>query len=248
MGGDHALNGSIGFDRLLELDWLDLVASRLLEARDQKAAFYDARAVVAATVGGGESHHNATGKTLTVLSRVWLKVPTEAVGLRDAAAAALPSLEPFDRTAVHWGMCELAYPFYLDAAGIVGRATGLSDEVMLASVRSRLTDRWGARGTMPPASQRLLQMWARWGVLAATVDKGRYTSVAPRPIGDVASRLLAEVRVLADPNRAVDLDDLQRAPDLFPFLLPDLRPILAGSVAVQLNREGGRRIVVRPVL
>jgi hypothetical protein len=91
-------------------------------------------------------------------------------------------------------------------------------------------------------------MWARWGVLAATVDKGRYISVAPRLIGDVAGRLLAEVRVLADPNRAVDLDDLQRAPDLFPFLLPDLRPILSGSVAVQLNREGGRRIVVRPVL
>ena len=242
------MNGSIGFDRLLELDWLDLVASRLVETRDQKIAFYDARAVVAATVGGGESHHNATGKTLTVLSRVWLKVPPEAVGLRDAAAAALPSLDPFDRTAVHWGMCELAYPFYLDAAAIVGRAAGLHDAVTLAAVRARLTDRWGARGTMPPASQRLLQMWARWGVLAPSADKGRYTAVPPRPIGDVASRLLAEIRVLADQNRAIDLDDLQRAPDLFPFLLSDLRSLLSVSASVQLNREGGRRFVARPVI
>ncbi len=242
------MNGSIGFDRLLELDWLDLFASRLVETRDQKTAFYDARAVVAATVGGGESHNNAAGKTMTVLSRVWLKVPAEVAGLRDAAAVALPGLDAFDRTAIHWGMCELAYPFYMDAAAIVGRALALHDDVALSTVRARLTDRWGARGTMGAASQRILKMWERWAVLAPKLERGSYSLVPPRPVGDVASRLLAEIRVLADQNRAVDLDDLQRAPDLFPFLLPDLRPLLSGSVAVQLNREGGRRIVVRPVL
>jgi hypothetical protein len=235
----------IGFDRLLELDWLDLVASRFAETHDVKAAFYDARAVVGATVGGGASHHNATGKTLTVLSRVWLKVPPEAVGLRDAAAATLTTVGPIDRAAIHWGMCELAYPFYLDAAGIVGRAMNLHDELTLSAVRSRLTDRWGARGTMPPASQRLLQMWARWGVLAPAPESGRYTSIPPRPVGVVAARLLAEIRVLAEPKRAIDLDDLQRAPDLFPFLLPELRPLLAGSDVLQLNREGGSRLVAR---
>jgi hypothetical protein len=235
----------IGFDRLLELDWLDLVASRFAETRDAKTAFYDARAVVGATVGGGVSHHNATGKTLTVLARIWLKVPPEAVGLRDAAAATLATLGPIDRAAIHWGMCELAYPFYLDAAGIVGRAMNLHDEVTLSAVRSRLTDRWGARGTMPPASQRLLQTWARWGVLVSAAESGRYTSIPPRPVGAVAARLLAEIRVLAEPKRAIDLDDLQRAPDLFPFLLPELRPLLARSDVVQLNREGGRRLVAR---
>jgi hypothetical protein len=239
------MNGRIGFDRLLELDWLDLVASRFAETHDAKTAFYDARAVVGATVGGGASHHNAAGKTSTVLARVWLKVPPEAMDLRDAAAAALASLGPVDRAAIHWGMCELAYPFYLDAAGIVGRAVRLQDEVRLAAVRSRLTERWGARGTMPPASQRLLQMWARWGVLASAAEGGRYTPVPPRPVGAVAARLLAEIRVLAEPNGAIDLDDLQRAPDLFPFLLPELRPLLAGSDVLQLNREGGRRMVAR---
>lgn len=235
----------IGFDRLLELDWLDLVASRFAETRDARTAFYDARAVVGATVGGGASHHNATGKTLTVLARVWLKVPPEATGLRDAAAATLATLGPLDRAAVHWGMCELAYPFYLDAAGIVGRSVRLQDEVRLAAVRSRLTERWGARGTMPPASQRLLQMWARWGVLVSTEEAGCYSSVPTRPVGAVSARLLSEIRVLADPNGAIDLDDLQRAPDLFPFLLPELRPLLARSDVLQLNREGGRRLVAR---
>ena len=235
----------IGFDRLLELDWLDLVASRLAETHDAKTAFYDARAVVGATVGGGASHNNATGKTLTVLARVWLKVPPEVVTLRDEAAAALASLEPLDRAAIHWGMSELAYPFYLDSAGIVGRAVRLQDEVRLAAVRSRLTERWGARGTMPQATQRLLKMWARWGVLAPTEEPGCYGSVPPRPVGAVSARLLAEIRVLAEPNGAIDLDDLQRAPDLFPFMLPELRPLLVRSAVLQLNREGGRRLVAR---
>jgi hypothetical protein len=235
----------IGFDRLLELDWLDLVASRFAETHDAKAAFYDARAVVGATVGGGASHHNATGKTLTVLARVWLKVPPEAMDLRDAAAAVLATLGPVDRAAIHWGMCELAYPFYLDAAGIVGRAVRFQDQVRLAALRARLTERWGARGTMPPASQRLLQMWARWGALRSTEETGCYRSVQPAPVGAVSARLLAEIRVLADPNGAVDLDDLQRAPDLFPFQLPELRPLLAQSDVLELNREGGRRLVAR---
>ena len=239
------MNESIGFDRLLELDWLDLVASRFAETRDAKTAFYDARAAVGASVGGGASHHNATGKTLTVLARIWLKVPQETLRLRDQAAPVLASLGPLDRAAIHWGMCELAYPFYLDAAGIVGRAVSLHDEVTLSAVRSRLTDRWGARGTMPRASQRLLQMWARWGVLVSAAESGRYTPVPPHPVGAVAARLLAEIRVLAEPNGAIDLDDLQRAPDLFPFLLPELRPLLAGSDVLQLNREGGRRMVAR---
>jgi hypothetical protein len=239
------MNDRIGFDRLLELDWLDLVASRFAETHDAKTAFYDARAVVGASVGGGASHHNATGKTLTVLARVWLKVPPEAMDLRDAAAAVLATLGPVDRAAIHWGMCELAYPFYLDAAGIVGRAVRLQDEVKLAAVRARLTERWGARGTMPPASQRLLQMWARWGVLGSTEETGCYRSVPPGPVGAVSARLLAEIRVLAEPNGAIDLDDLQRAPDLFPFMLPELRPLLARSDVLQLNREGGRRLVAR---
>jgi len=237
----------IGFDRRLELDWLDLVASRFAETGDAKAAFHDARVVVGATVGGGASHHNATGKTMTVLARVWLKVPPEVARLRDEAAAALVSLGPVDRSAIHWGMCELAYPFYLDAAGVVGRAVRLQDEVRLSVLRARLAERWGARGTMPPASQRLLQMWARWGVLQSTVETGRYASMPPRTIGTVSAGLLSQMRVLADANAAVDVDDLQQAPDMFPFLLPDLRPLLSDSHVLQLNREGGGRLVARSI-
>lgn len=245
MGRHQPMIDPIGIDRTIQLDWLDLVASRYGETHSVKTAFDDTRVVVGATVGGGASHHNATGKTMTVLARVWLRVPPEVAPLRDRAAALLPVLAPGDRLAIHWCMCELAYPFHLHAAGIVGRALALGDSVTLVAVRSRLADRWGARGTLRAASQRLLQTWVRWGVLMPMADGGTFAAAPRRAVTERAGRLVAEIRVLADPMKTMDLGDLQRAPDLFPLELPNLRPLLADSGAVQISRESGSRYVVR---
>jgi hypothetical protein len=241
------MNGRIGFDRIIELDWLDLIAVHFAQSQDANAAFSEARAIVAASVGGGSSPHNATGKTMTVLARIWLKVPPSAVELRDAAAQVLPSLSADERMAVHWAMCELAYPFYLDAAAVVGRTLAIQDAVSLSAVRGRLTERWGARGTMPAAIQRLMQTWVHWKALSPTNEPGQFVGTPRRAISAKGARFVAEARVLAEGGRGVDLDDLQHAPDLFPFTLPELRPVLEPSRAVQLAREAGRRWVARSI-
>lgn len=245
MGDNRAMSETIGFDRILELDWLDFVAGRLVSSGDESVAFREAREAVAATTGGGASPHNATGKTMTVLARIWLKVAPETIGLRDRAAAALPGLSPDDRLAVHWAMCELAYPFFLDAAKTVGRTFEISDHVTLAGFRSRLSQRWGARGTIAPATQRILQMWSRWGVLRATPEGGTYGSLPRRSISTAAAIHVLPIRIFAEPNRTLDVDDLQRSADLFAFTLPDARASLAEVSSVQVNREGGTRWVAR---
>ena len=245
MGEDYAMNDRIGFDRIIERDWLDLVASRYAASRDPKTAFYETRELVALTVGGGASPHNATGKTMTVLARVWLKVPLEHAPLRDRALAGLLDLGPNDRLALHWAMCGLAYPFFLDGAGIAGRMLQVGHTVSLAPFRARLSERWGVRGTMPQASQRLLRTWEHWAVLAASVEAGRYTAKEPHPVNARAAALIAEARVRAAPGGSLDLDSLQRAADLFPFALPDLRDVLRGSGGVQVVRQGGSGWVVR---
>lgn len=241
------MSATIGFDRPLQLDWLDLVASRLAETGDVVRARADARALVSTTVAGGDSPQNAAGKTMTVLNRIWLSVPEDAASVRDAAAAQLVQLGPVDRLAVHWAMCELAYPFYRDAASVTGRTLALSDTTTLSVVRGRLVESWGSRGTMAAAVQRILKMWDRWGVLRAVDGRGTYQSVPPQAITAHATKLIAEIRVRAESTHALDLDDLQRAPDLFPFVLADLASAIRGSEQVQLNREGGRRWVARAI-
>lgn len=235
----------IGFDRLIERDWLDHIASRFAERRDPKAAFYETRELVALTVGGGASHHNATGKTMTVLARVWIKVPAADVPLRDRALGALADLGPDDRLALHWAMCSLAYPFFLDAAGIAGRMLDVGDTIALTPFRARLAERWGVRGTMPQASLRLLRTWVRWSVLTESESPGLYSATGRRPVSERAAALVAEARVRAASGSAMDLDDLQRAADLYPFALPEMRDVLRGSPGVQLVRQGGSGWVVR---
>ena len=241
------MNERIGFDRLVERDWLDHIASRFAASRDPKAAFYETRELVALTVGGGASHHNATGKTMTVLARVWLKVATELVPLRDRALAVLSDMGPDDRLAVHWAMSGASFPFFLDAAGIAGRMLAVGDLITLMPFRTRLSERWGVRGTMPQASQRLLRTWARWGVLSEAGERGEYRLSGVRPVGEVAAAIVAEARVRGAPGGILDLDDLQRAADLFPFVLPNLRDLLRGSKDLQVVRQGGSGWVVRAV-
>jgi hypothetical protein len=228
MGGDLSMTATIGFDRRVDLAWLDLIASRYGETGDPQRALDDTRAVVGLTVGGGSSPHNATGKTMTVLARIWLRVPAHVVPLRDQAAQQISLLSPRDRLAVHWTMTELAYPFFLDAASTAGRLLRLQEQIALAQFKQRLSEQWGTRGTMPQAAQRLLKTWADWGVLKDT-GKGTYRSEPAAQVGDVATRLAVRARLAAEGGKPIPIADIAVLPDLFPFNLGELRTALRAS-------------------
>ena len=236
---------SIGFDRPLRRDWLDFLAASLAESADGVAALLATRQLVSQTVADPGHPHGAAGKTLTVLRRIWVEVPPERSDLRDRAAAAVAASGPDDRLAIHWAMCELAYPFYLDAAATLGRLFDVQETATLGMVRARLAERWGSRGTLPQATQRLLKMWATWGVLVNTPNPGEYERSRPSSIHSSTTALVAEARLRATPTGSIDLDTLQRTSDLFPFVLPDVREALRGQPGVSLVRQGGRGWVVR---
>lgn len=237
----------IGFDRLIELDWLDHVASQLHLTGDPAHALAATSDVVRASTNVvGSSKHGAV-KTMTVVGRVWVKVPKHVVPLRDAALQVLTSLGPVDRMAVHWAMCQLAYPFFLDASAIGGRLLTTQGSLTVAVLRSRLADGWGARASLPLGARKVLGTWISWGVVRQA-ERGRYEAETAKPVGAVAARLATEARVLANRNGGMDLDDLQHSPDLFPFWLPDVRPLLSSSDRITVHREGGHRWVARPII
>lgn len=137
-------------------------------------------------------------------------------------------MSPLDRLAVHWAMTELAYPFFLDAAGAAGRLLRLQDRIRLAEFKQRLTERWGTRGTMPQAAQRLLKTWADWGVLGDQ-GKGVYVTGSRSAVGDEATRLVVRARLAAEGGKPIPIADLATLPDLYPFTLGELRAALRGS-------------------
>jgi hypothetical protein len=222
------MSQTIGFDRRIDLAWLDLIASRYSETGDARMALDETRSLVGLTVGGGSSPHNAAGKTMTVLARIWLRVPDALRALRDEAAGAIASMPPADRLAVHWAMTQLAYPLFLDAAASAGRLLRLQERIRLAEFKQRLTEEWGTRGTMPQAAQRLLKTWADWGVLEDQ-GKGVYAAVPRTSVGEVGTRLVVRARLAAEGGRPIPIADIANLPDLFPFNLGELRDALRGS-------------------
>jgi hypothetical protein len=229
---------TVGFDRRIELAWLDLIASTYAETRDVDKAFRATRSVVELTVGGGSSPHNAAGKTMTVLARIWLRVAPEAERLRDEAAVEIAALQPADRVAVHWAMAALAYPFFRDAAATGGRMLRLQNDFSLSQFKQRLAERWGGRGTTPQAAQRLLHTWASWGALEVLESNGHFGPAPRISVGEQASVYVVWARLLAEPGTPMPVTGLEVQPELFPFDLVNVGRALKDVPNVALHGAG----------
>ncbi len=85
-------NAIIGFDRKIELDWLDATAAQVAagagdrEIRDYLWKLLDGEVA-------GDSFNSARGKTVTVLRHIWSRVPEPVLPLRERALALLPRVE-----------------------------------------------------------------------------------------------------------------------------------------------------------
>ena len=102
---------SIGFDRKVDLAWLDAVASRVAAgATEEEVRSYLWR-LLEGTVAGNR-FNSARGKTVTVLAHIWSQVPEDAHSLRDRAVRLLPEVPPAHRVALHWAMALATYPFF----------------------------------------------------------------------------------------------------------------------------------------
>jgi hypothetical protein len=235
----------IGFDRPLRRDWLDFLAATIGSGVDGQEALLATRELVAQSVSNPGNVHGSGGKTMTILRRIWVTVPVERAPLRDRAAAAVAAGRPDDRLAIQWALCELAYPFYLDTASTVGRALHVQETVTLEMVRGRLAERWGSRGSLPQAIQRILKMWEKWGVLCPGPNRGEYGAPRVSRVQPPAAAIVAEARVRATVAGSLDVDSLQRAADLFPFELPDVRDAVRGNPGLMLVRQGGQGWVIR---
>ncbi|MCP4358776.1 MAG: hypothetical protein GY796_12220, partial [Chloroflexi bacterium] len=149
---------TIGFDRELSLPWLDLTAGLAQENLDVQRARQELTARLAAEIPGKE----ACRKTVTLLTRIWIRVPPEYQALQTEALTLAPNVLPQERPWLHWGMSMLAYPFFHDVALTVGRLLKLQTEISSLQVQRRMREAWGQRTTLERAVSRLLKTLVAW--------------------------------------------------------------------------------------
>jgi hypothetical protein len=228
---------TIGLDRPVRLEWLDAAAGRLASGDTPKMA----RAYLWDLLDGvvaGATPQTARGKTLTVISRVWLTPPAAAVTLRDAAVRAISHASATERLAIHWAMLCAAYPFFVDVAELVGKSLGLNGEVAMSQLTRRLVDTWGDRSTLHPAAQRLVRSMVQWGALREGSKRGLYIAPPKKlAVSSHVGELLMEGLLIAA-QRGMPLSQFASHPALFAFDVRLDLIALRRSERLRLHRQG----------
>ena len=229
---------TIGFDRRLALDWLEATACRVAAGdslEEVRAGMWD---YLEGKVSG-DKFNSDRGKTMTVLARIWAKVPPAVDPLKTRAVAAFQASKARDHLALHWAMAIASYPVFSDVAATAGRLLTLQDTFSLAQLTNRMVAQWSERPVLVKSTQRIIRSLVDWGALTDTETKGVYAR-APKPLpvsGEIAL-LLCEALLLDNEHHALPANQLLDHPALFPFThsltLADLRE----ESAFDVHRQG----------
>ena len=208
---------TIGFDRRLAFDWLEATASRVAAGDSLE----ELRAGMWQYLEGkvsGDKFNSDRGKTMTVLTRIWGKVPAAVELLKTRAVAAFQTSKARDHLALHWAMAIASYPVFSDVAATAGRLLTLQDSFSLAQLTNRMVAQWSERPVLVKSTQRIIRSLVDWGALADTETRGVYRR-APKslPVSKEIALLLCEALLLDNEYHSLPANQLLDHPALFPF-------------------------------
>jgi hypothetical protein len=228
---------TIGFDRRIDIEWLDAAAGRVA-AGDPPAQVREFLWNLLEGAVGGDSVHSARGKTLTVLMRIWVTVPSIAESLRDAAIKRIPLASPEERLAMHWAMSIACYPFFSEVTAHAGKLLTLHEQVNVSQIIRRMTEIWGDRSTLPRAVQRVLRSIVQWGTLREGTNKGIFIPPSRRiALSEDLAELLAQA-ILVSHGRGMSFWQVSSHPALFPFDARLNSLLVRKSNRLRISRQG----------
>lgn len=181
-------------------------------------------------------------KTITILRKVWLTVPSELESLRVQGLELLNRLPQRDHLPIHWGMVTAVYPFWSEVAAQTGRLLRLQGLASAAQVQRRIREQYGERETVSRAARRVLRSYLDWGVLQGKKEKGVYEAdgiwLIDEP-GVIA--WLFEALLRSRKDSVMPLKELFSRPDLFPFRIKSMPGglLAAGDLpGIEIFRQG----------
>jgi hypothetical protein len=165
---------------------------------------------------------------MTVLTRIWGKVPPAVDPLKTRAVAAFQTSKARDHLALHWAMAIASYPVFSDVAATAGRLLTLQDSFSLAQLTNRMVAQWSERPVLVKSTQRIIRSLVEWGALVDTETRGVYVRTPKSlPVSKEIALLLCEALLLDNEHHSLPANQLLDHPALFPFThsltLADLR-------------------------
>lgn len=235
----------LGFDQYIRLEWLEFTAARVA-AGCGPAEVRDALFDLLDGVVGGRRQYSSRSKTVTVLTRIWSRVPDSAIYLQRRAVAALAQVDAQERLALHWAMATGSYGFFHDVGTVIGRLLALQGDVVQASISRRMQEIWGDRVKVPNATQKVTRSIADWGGLEEGATKGLFKPRrSPIRVSGQIAEILLEALLLRNDGQSLEVAQISRHPSLFPFDVELPAHKLRQSPTFEVHRQGLDVDVVR---
>jgi len=231
----------IGYNRTVKLRWLDETVDLVLAGESEAAISDTLRQRLGDQLSvGSQAVRGSREKTITLLLKTWVRVPSRVESLRDDAIRALGHVHRSERLPFHWGMTMAAYPFWRVVADVTGRLLRLQASASAREVQRRVKEMYGERETVARSARYVLRAFADWGVLVETDSKGRYIAQDPIRVDDTRlATWLLEATMFAAETSSSDFRSLANSPALFPFqLIPITADALTASRRLEVVRHG----------
>ncbi|MEA5598980.1 hypothetical protein [Rivularia sp. UHCC 0363] len=216
----------VGFSRRIQLDWLELTANLVLagktspEIQTQLDDFLQDKLSI-----GSQSQSSSRSKAISILQKIWVRVPAKLEPLRDEALELLVNTPQHQHLAIHWGMTMAVYPFFGIVADSVGRLLRLQGKFAAGSIQRRIGEQLGDRQTVSRATQRILRCFVDWGVLQDTSEIGIYQSANTQSVDNrKLAAWLIEAALIASDSESQALGVISQTPILFPFTVSLINP------------------------
>jgi hypothetical protein len=227
----------IGFDRTIASEWLDAAVARVMSGEAPEATkkfLWD----FLEEIEPGTTNSSSRGKTLTVLTRIWVSVPKQAERLKRAALKCLAATSGEQRIGLHWAMVAGTHRFFFDVATHVGKLIKLHGQANRSQIKRRMTETWGDRSTLERTIQHVLRSMVQWGLLHIGEEQGSLVGSARRiSINDEVGQLLLH-SVLLGHGKGLPFSHLVDHPALFPFSVHVTVRDLMMNPVFRVQRQG----------
>ncbi len=183
-------------------------------------------------------------RTANILTWLWFPKDPRAARLRDEALALYPQIPLADHLALHWGMALCLFPSFRQSAQAAGRLIRLQGYFYKTDIVSRVLEKYSNQSTLKRAVERAIQTFTDWRIIEGQ-SSPRYTALPARALSDPAlATWLLRALLHAEPERYWRLDDLQRAPELFPFEIEQALPLLHADPHTTIHRDAAGEEIV----
>ncbi len=222
-------NRQIGFNRRIQLEWLDRVANLAMAGNDRQTINDALQDFLKDKLSGGNPDvRGSREKAITILMKTWVTVPAELRNFRDEGFEYLQRLPSEKHLPLHWGMCMATYGFFGKAATTMGRMLRLQDSFNASHIQRRLQEIYGQRDALHYATERILRTMVDWDILADADRKGNYRlNNCIEVESPELSTWLIEAYLANTDSGSAELDTVLNAPAFFPFKLdpPDVNAL-----------------------